>query len=454
MTFERRMSHLDALLFALETPTNHMHLGLLATFSRPAPGVDIAQLLRDHIGSEAAGYNSLRLVVNRQLGGLASPVLIDAGPVDLSYHVREVTLEEPTDEALNAWVNAELSVPLDRSRPLWTVTVVKNYADGGFALFVKGHHGVFDGVAALKVVLQILEEKPLRVERRRPTKTSPWRNFVESVGELALWPARVVHVLADNTRHSVRLADLTQEPGPFRAPRTPLNISIGKGRAIARTTLPLSHVADVRRSSNCTANDVVIALVASSVRRILSEKRKLPRRDMIAIIPAAQSGSEWGGRSGNRLAFWFVSMATSIADPIERLRVIAESSKKARDGMRLRGVNLWDRYAGAILPGPYNLFVRMAEKLKLSNYVPPLGSMIISNITGPRNAIQFAGATMTGVWPLGPPKDGGAVNVTMVSYGETLYVGLQGDGKLAGLMDDIAAGLPVALSELEGALIG
>jgi hypothetical protein len=53
-----------------------------------------------------------------------------------------------------------------------------------------------------------------------------------------------------------------------------------------------------------------------------------------------------------------------------------------------------------------------------------LGNLMISNVPGPDFALYFAGMKMLAAYPLGPVVDGVALNVTVQSYNETLFVGL------------------------------
>ena len=49
---------------------------------------------------------------------------------------------------------------------------------------------------------------------------------------------------------------------------------------------------------------------------------------------------------------------------------------------------------------------------------------MISNVPGPDFPLYFAGMRMEAVYPMGPVMDGVALNITVQSYEETLYVGI------------------------------
>ena len=66
---------------------------------------------------------------------------------DLSRHLRRVTLPVPgNEETLQRYVDSRMSVPFDRTYPLWEMTLVEGYG-GGCALVSRFHHSLADGIA-------------------------------------------------------------------------------------------------------------------------------------------------------------------------------------------------------------------------------------------------------------------------------------------------------------------
>jgi hypothetical protein len=49
---------------------------------------------------------------------------------------------------------------------------------------------------------------------------------------------------------------------------------------------------------------------------------------------------------------------------------------------------------------------------------------MISNVAGPNFSLYFAGMRMAAAYPLGPVVDGVALNITVQSYGDTVFVGI------------------------------
>src|SRR5947208_8481223 len=101
--------------------------------------------------------------------GLANPVWVDDRTFDLTWHVRSATLPSPGGDAeLADFVGREMSRRLDRSRPLWELTVVDGLADGRVALVPKMHHALVDGVAAIDVGTVLLDPSAEPIDIPKP----------------------------------------------------------------------------------------------------------------------------------------------------------------------------------------------------------------------------------------------------------------------------------------------
>jgi len=69
-------------------------------------------------------------------------------------------------------------------------------------------------------------------------------------------------------------------------------------------------------------------------------------------------------------------------------------------------------------------------------------------VPGPDFPLYLAGARMVAMYPVGPIVEGVGVNVTVFSYLDTMYVGVQTCWDLTPDIDAIARGLGESLDEL------
>ena len=68
----------------------------------------------------------------------------------------------------------------------------------------------------------------------------------------------------------------------------------------------------------------------------------------------------------------------------------------------------------------------ISEWLGISKFLPPLGSVIVSNVRGQQEFAYLAGAKLTEVYPVSVLSAGTALNITLYSYHEEVFFGLVG----------------------------
>ncbi len=76
------------------------------------------------------------------------------------------------------------------------------------------------------------------------------------------------------------------------------------------------------------------------------------------------------------------------------------------------------------------------------------GNLMISNVPGPAFPLYFAGMQLRGVYPLGPVIDGVALNVTVQSYRDSLFVGINACASAVGDLPGLARAMAAELDLL------
>ena len=127
---------------------------------------------------------------------------------------------------------------------------------------------------------------------------------------------------------------------------------------------------------------------------------------------------------GNQLSAMFVPLANDRLTPLERLRTVTASSASCKGQERAVGYGpmatlLADAIPPALAKPVIQLGVRSGVLRKLR-----AGNLMISNVPGPGFPLYFAGMELRAVHPLGPVVDGVALNITVQSYRESLFVGI------------------------------
>jgi hypothetical protein len=148
-----------------------------------------------------------------------------------------------------------------------------------------------------------------------------------------------------------------------------------------------------------------------------------------------------------------VSLASTIEDPVERLRAITASSVQAKAQDKVFGVQELSEWAEVLSPGVVSRGAQLASRLKLLERMPPLHNVIISNFPGPPFPLFFARSRMVAAYPMGPVMDGAPLNITVQSYMGTLFFGLLACRDAVPDIWDAAHYLEDALDELSKAAV-
>ncbi|MDE3086362.1 MAG: wax ester/triacylglycerol synthase family O-acyltransferase [Acidobacteriota bacterium] len=469
-----RLRGLDAAFLAMETATMHMHMAAVLVLEPPEhasgePPAVQADRMRAVVDERLHLVPLLRRRVLRVPFGLHHPVWADDPGFDLDYHLQRANLPAPGGPAeLSAFVGGVLSRPLDTGRPLWEMHVVEGLESGHLAVVPKLHHAVIDGVSGAETLAAFLDLGP--EGRAVPRRVSPWRPHPlpgdlevlgHSLSSLAQEPERVIgsvrrtvgalRSLSERNRRLREEDETHPPPGPFRAPRTSLNGTISAQRRAAFAEVPLEDLRIVRRAFGGTVNDVVLTAVAGALRRLLAERGEGLGEPLVAMVPISARAESDRGTQGNKLSAMLVSLATTVADPVVRLRLVAEGTRLAKEQARVLSEELIGGWAQLALPALSSRVARLSGNLRLFDHLPPLFNVVVSNIPGPDVPLWWAGARVVGMYPLGPILEGVGLNVTVVSYGGTLYVGVVGCRELVPEVDHVGRLLGEAFAELSKA---
>jgi WS/DGAT/MGAT family acyltransferase len=465
-----RLNGLDASFLAMETSTMKLHVSAVMIFEPPAHLAD---------GSERP-YEGVRRVVAERLHlvaplrrravrvpfGLHHPVWVEDPDFDLDFHVRRSSVPPPGGpNELSAFVGEVAGRPLDLDRPLWEMYVVEGLESGHFAVVTKLHHAAIDGASgaeALAAFFDLGPESPVVAPAPavwQPEQLPNERDLVAgALSALTRHPERTASALRRTVGAVLGLAErnrrLREEdgvqppPAPFSAPRTSLNGAISAHRRFAFLHAPLDDVQTVRQAFGGTVNDVVLACVAGALRRLLAERGEVPDDPLVAMVPMSTRSAADAGVFGNKVHAMLVSLATTVVDPVERLRVIASGTRLAKEQARVLSEDLLQEWAQLAIPALSSRLARLAGNVRLFDHVPALFNVLVSNIPGPDVPLWCAGSRLVALYPVGPLADGVGLNVTVISYAGTLYFGVLGCRGLVPEVDHLGHHMSDALGEL------
>jgi len=440
------LSGIDAAFLHLESPEMPMHVGSLHVLELPK---DYQGDFFEDVKACLAQRIHLADVFTRKLAlmpfDLSNPVWVEDEDIDLEHHIRHITLPKPgSNTQLQQYVARLHSTLLDRSRPLWEFFVIDGLRSGEVALYIKVHHARLDGQAGVALGRAIFDTTPEGRHIKPPRQRVRHNRYQLGVAELlgaalsntaqqvvklvktlpAMGRAAATLLLPEKDENGRRQWRLPRDLN-FMAPRTAFNVAITNQRRFAARTVPLAEVKEIAKRCSVSLNDVVMATVAGGLREYFIGHRELPARALSAAVPVSlrAAGDE---SANNQVSMVTMTLATDVADPMQRLKAIAAGSSdtKARMGRVKTAIPTDFPMLAApwLMSGLASLFGRS----RLANVLPPVANLVISNVPGIQQQLYFAGARIISYYPVSIPAHGMALNVTVQSYNGRLDYGLIG----------------------------
>ena len=370
-------------------------------------------------------------------GGLGGPLWVDCPELDLVEHVRVRPLPPGSGESeLLAAIEELRRDRLDPSRPLWAMWFLPGLAKGRVGLFIRIHHAIADGMAAMAIVAALLDPVP----DAAPTAPQPWtparpprewdllvdsvvrrvRGFLGAFSFLghpkstlrllrALWPA---------SREI-----LAEEP----APRTSLDRLIGPDRSLALVRTEIDDIKAVARAADATVNDVLLAATAASLRALLRHRGEPVEGTTARVFVPVSLRRGRPQLQGNLIAQMVVPLPLGAAEPTARLRRIATETgeRKARSRAPLGTL-----FRGGIL-----------TKLLLKAVVRQRVNVGTANIHGPEVPLYLAGARLLEVFPVLNLIGNVGLSVGALSYAGSFDICVVADRDTYPDLEVFAAGL-------------
>lgn len=453
-----KLSALDLAFLALEKQTTPVNVASLAIFQIPKSYTgNFTRDLLDKLEVQPAGPP-----FNQKLSNVSSaklPSWTTDQHFDIHYHVRHSALPKPgrmTDLLeLASRLHSRL---LDRERPLWEFHLIEGLESNRFALYMKMHHAAIDGMGGIELMEACLGLSASD-EVRAPWVGLDDKHKIRTQNNISLGEKTVKFALQVKARASM-VQDLSKiflgqglkatgiskntSPIPFTAPKSIFNVPITGARRFAIKTLSLSELKAIGKQANATVNDIVLALCSGALRKYMLDKDALPKKSLIASVPVSVRQVN---RSGNQITYVAANLATNEPDTMTRLEKIGTSTKDAKKEIGTVSSDAATSFA-VIAQG----LVAVTNQLNMTNLLPPAANITISNVPGPRQPLYFGQAKLEASYPLSVLIDGQSLNITVVSYCDSIDFGLMACRDTIADVEKIAEYIDVAMEGIKGAI--
>ncbi|MFE0683926.1 wax ester/triacylglycerol synthase family O-acyltransferase [Streptomyces sp. NPDC058961] len=432
------LAPLDLAFWHLESAEHPMHLGALAHFD-PSPGTAAGQVL-DLLAGRAAAIARLRMRVRDVWLPVGGAAWVADQDFDVRRHVRRVRLPAADFDAEAARIAGELMErPLSRGLPPWRMYVLTGEDDGPFAVLVKLHHALADGMRAVAIGADVLDQLATPgVRRRRPVPPRSWLPGPREVAGLA----------------RDRVGELTRAVGIGASVMRAGRLDLGAGSALAAdssgtrrlATAVLDHedVQRVRRAEGGTANDVLLAVVAGGLRRWLLERGSgVPGAEPRALVPVSRRRPGAPPGSGNKLSAYLLGLPVAEPDPLARLAAVRTAMDRNKAAGPGRGAGAVALLADQLPPLAHRFGAPLA-----GSAARMLFDVLVTSVPLPRAELSLGGCPLRAVYPMAPLARGQSLAVALSAYGGRVHIGLVADGKAVPDLDRLAACLRRELGDL------
>ncbi len=451
-----RMTALDAAFYHLERAGQLLHVGGVYTVDG---ALDYERTLADlsaklHL---IPRYTQRVLPVPLNLG---HPTWEPARGFDIRMHVVRHALRAPgDDDQLRSLASRLFAEPLDRARPLWELHQIDGWRGDRSAILAKVHHCMIDGVSGVQLLGVMFDVTPTPAAPPPPPEAAPpppppapaahaWHALVDgasntargvrALGQLLQRPAEAWH----ETREA--LAALSDGVRLLFAPppATPFNGFVGTLRRIEWVTFDLHQVKAVKNRLGGTVNDVILATISGALRRSLEDRGLDPDRvELRAMCPVNVRTAAEHLQLGNRVSALMAPLPVGIFDPLERLRQVrAAMAQLKRSGESQRLSRLIDLLG--YLPVPLQHQMGWVQSMPVNT--------ICTNVPGPPVSLYLQGRRLDRMVPIVPLAQGVGLAFAILSYADSITIGVNLDPGLIRDGDRITAHLDESFAELRG----
>ncbi|WJR32683.1 wax ester/triacylglycerol synthase family O-acyltransferase [Mycobacteroides immunogenum] len=433
MSSKIRMAPLDAGFLLAERQESPQHGSILLTFTPGShPAHDHMQQLANQLRQFPVTAPRFSWIPSRDLTDRLAPAwkVLPPSDIDIDYHFRHTALPAPGGEwELALTVSRIVTQPLDLTRPLWEFHLIEGLAEGRYAVLVKMHHALMDGMTALKTIRRWLTTDSSTVgippiwaaEPPQPTrpKASPGRSWS---------PVKTLSTVRNTISSATAVGKATlstiaaygpHDNGlvvPYAPPESILNRPITQRRRMSTQIIDLPRVQSISAQIGGTVNDTVALILSEALRRYLIELDALPDRPLVAGVLASLRDTvnpQLAENAGNMISFIFADLATETSDIPERANRIVSSTTAGKQHLLGLGADALGYSTLALAPFIVSMATGTGHRL-------PMFNVGLSNVPGIRVPLYWNGARADALHATTIIANGHALVVTVTSWVDQL----------------------------------
>jgi diacylglycerol O-acyltransferase len=455
---KRRLSLLDASFLYGESRVSPSHIGSIFMLDGEVPFERVLTHIRQRL--HISPRFRQRLVFPPF--NLAHPTLEEDPDFKVENHVRRQQLPPgiSESEAIQEIVHQHFGRVMDRTRPLWDMTLFEGLP--GKSLFVWAmHHAVVDGVSWFEMLNRLMDFTPNPHPQAVPELTrlaklpTAAESFVNAAHDLAV---EQVDTLIGTARESLRnptaalntLIEANRLMSELAQPAvaTPWNSGLAAGqRHLSYVNKPFADYRAIRSAFGGTINDIVLTVLGEAAARYLKHHGGQTNGILRFGCPVNVRRPGEEVTLENRVSMMMPTTPAAPMDLLERLKRITEETTRIK---KSGAPYMMERLTSMTASVPPMLLAAagamgavnaefIAALVRLSNWKPtptaigvpaPTINFIATNVPGPQIPWFFAGCKvvdMLGLLPLGGNLGYG---VGITSYNQHITFSMMSDERM------------------------
>lgn len=446
-----RLTALDATFLEVEDSDPHVSLavGGVSIMEGPAPSYD------EFVSTFAKRVPTIprcRQILRTHPFDLGSPEWVDDPHFDVSRHLHRLALPHPGDDGeLFALVATVMERRLDRERPLWDCWIIEGLSDNRWALLTKIHHCMADGISTTQMLARFSDggggesfatdiraaKESVRHGLSLPKLSLNPLSWVSGIGRSAFAAVAAAEHMA------VGAAELTASLlAP--TPESSLNGPVTTMRRYSAARVPLADLREVSQAFGVTLNDVALAAITDSYRRVLLDRGEQPGRNSLrTLVPVSVRAANQFDITDNQVSAMLPLLPVDEADPVTQLQLVHSRLTRAKaSGQREGGRALTS--AAKNVP-----FAFSAWALRLLTRLPQNAVVAVAtNVPGPRSRQKLMGRQVLEILPIPPIALHLRTAIAMLSYADQFVFGIIADYDSAPDIAALAAGIESGVARL------
>lgn len=451
-----RLSTQDASFLYIENEFNHMSIAELALFEGPPPAAEEFEAM---VETKLDQVPRLRQRIHFIPFDLGRPVWCDDAHFSLRYHVRHSALPAPGSiEQLQALVGRVMSQQLDRTKPLWEMWVIEGLADGGWAVLMKIHHALADGVAATDLLTALLDEDasqtnpaPMHWEPER--QPSPPELAAAAVAERLTSPREGFAALQSALKAPRRAA---RKAGEFldglvtyrrfanTALESSLNGPIGPHRSWCWVSASLADIRKIRDTLGGTVNDVVLAVITLGFRALLlSRGEPVNELSVRSLVPVSVRPREEHNVYNNRVSAMFAELPVGTGEATECLAAVSRQMIGLKKHHQSAAGETLSSLSGLAPPFLLALGSRLFAGVRQHSV-----QTVTTNVPGPQRPLYAIGRRMRAAHLYVPLSTSVRIGVAIFSYAGAISFAVTADYDNAPDGDVLCRGIEDGIADL------